>query len=233
MSARKISAIFKKQIKDTLKNKAVLVQFIMFPILAAIMENTIEIEGVSKGYFATLFATMFIGMSPLISIAAIISEEKEKGTLSMLMMSNVKASEYLIGVGSYIFLICSLGASVFGIVGGYKGTDFLEFFGIMSLGILIAIAIGALIGILSKNQMAETSITVPVMMIFSFLPMISMFNEGIRKVSRFTYSQQINNLIYAIGEKTISLESILVIGLNAAVVFALFVLAYRKGGLGQ
>ncbi|MGM9974331.1 MAG: ABC transporter permease, partial [Clostridiaceae bacterium] len=133
MSIRKISAIFIKQLKDTLKNKGVLVQFIMFPFMAVIMESTIKIENLPKGYFVLLFATMFIGMSPLISMAAIISEEKEKNTLPMLMMSNVKASEYLIGVGSYLYLICSVGTCVFGIVGGYKGADFARFFGIMSV----------------------------------------------------------------------------------------------------
>ncbi len=232
MSIRKISAIFKKQLKDTLKNKGVLVQFIMFPLMAVIMEGTIKIENMPKGYFVLLFATMFIGMSPLISMAAIISEEKEKNTLPMLMMSNVKASEYLIGVGSYLYLICSIGTCIFGIVGGYKGAEFARFFGIMSVGILIAIAIGAVIGLLSKNQMAETSISVPVMIIFSFLPMISMFNETIGKVSKFTYSQQINNLISSIRGEDVGIESIIILGINFAVVVGLFGMAYRKREVG-
>ncbi|WP_426348668.1 ABC transporter permease [Alloiococcus sp. CFN-8] len=232
MSIRKISAIFKKQIKDTFKNKGVLVQFIMFPLMAVIMEGTIKIENMPKGYFVLLFATMFIGMSPLISMAAIISEEKEKNTLPMLMMSNVKASEYLIGVGSYLYLICSIGTCIFGVVGGYKDADFARFFGIMSVGILIAIAIGAVIGLLCKNQMAETSISVPVMIIFSFLPMISMFNETIGKVSRFTYSQQINNLISSIRGEAVGIESIIILGINLVVVVGLFGVAYRRREIG-
>ena len=34
---RNISAIMKKQLKDTLKNKPVLIQFIIFPVMAVIM----------------------------------------------------------------------------------------------------------------------------------------------------------------------------------------------------
>ena len=74
-------AIIKKQLKDTLKNKTVLIQFIMFPMLTLIMNHTIAIDGMPENFFVNLFATMYIGMAPLTSIAAIIAEEKEKNTL--------------------------------------------------------------------------------------------------------------------------------------------------------
>ena len=89
-----ICAILWKQLKDTLKNKTILIQFVMFPALTLIMEN-------------------------------------------------VKPAEYLIGVGIYIWIICMIGVAI---------------------------------GTWSKNQMMATSVTVPVMMVFSFLPMLSMFN---------------------------------------------------------
>ena len=73
------AAIFEKQIKDTLKNKEILIQFIMFPILALIMEKAIKIEGMPPHFFANMFSAMYVGMAPLVSIAAVIAEEKEKG----------------------------------------------------------------------------------------------------------------------------------------------------------
>ena len=45
-----IIAILQKQIKDTFKNKTILIQFIMFPILAVIMENGIKIEGMPGNF---------------------------------------------------------------------------------------------------------------------------------------------------------------------------------------
>jgi len=170
-------------------------------------------------------------MAPLTGMAAIISEEKEKNTLRVLMMSNVRAGEYLIGVGAYIFLLCMLGAVVFGIVGDYQGSAMLQFLFVMSIGILTSLLIGAAIGTWSKNQMSATSITIPVMMIFSFLPMLAMFNESIGKVSRLIYSQQINNLMSNIGVLELSFENVFVIAANMAVVIALFVIAYRRSGL--
>lgn len=89
MSWNKIYAIFNKQLKDTLKNRSVLIQFLMFPIMAIIMQNSVKMQGMPENYFVTLFASMYIAMAPITSMAAIISEEKEKNTLRVLLMSNV------------------------------------------------------------------------------------------------------------------------------------------------
>ena len=78
---KNIKAVFMKQILDTIKNKTVFIQFLMFPIIAVIMENAVKIEDMPEHFFAKLFAVMFIGMSPLSCMSAIISEEKEKNTL--------------------------------------------------------------------------------------------------------------------------------------------------------
>lgn len=81
-----VFAIFRKQTKDTLKNKTVLIQFAMFPILTLVMSNAVKIDGRPANFFVNLFATMYVEMAPLTSIAAIISEEKENNTLRVLLM---------------------------------------------------------------------------------------------------------------------------------------------------
>ena len=73
-----VAAIFKKQIKDTLKNKTILIQFILFPMLTLLMSRTVRVEGMPENFFVNLFAAMYIGMAPLTSMAAVIAEEKEK-----------------------------------------------------------------------------------------------------------------------------------------------------------
>ena len=78
MRGKRIYAVWKKQMKDTLKNKAVLLQFVMFPVLSIIMQNSIKIDGMQERYFVILFATMYVGMAPLTAVASIISEEKER-----------------------------------------------------------------------------------------------------------------------------------------------------------
>lgn len=221
-------AIFQKQVKDTFRNKTILIQFVMFPVLTVVMENAVKIEGMPVNFFVNLFATMYVGMAPLTSMAAVISEEKEKNTLRVLRMANVKFMEYLLGVGGYIWLICMLGACVFGICGQYKGRAWWNFVTVMAIGILVSILIGAVIGTWGKNQMAATSITVPVMMIFSFLPMLSMFNSTMEKIARFTYSQQLHLLISNVERMEVSIENISVMVLTVIVTMMLFIYAYKK-----
>lgn len=225
------AVIFRKQLSDTLKNKTILIQFLMFPVLVIIMENLVRIEDMPEHFFVKLFAVMFVGMAPLTCMSAIISEEKEKNTLRVLMMSNVRPAEYLAGVGAYVFVMCSAGMAVFAAVGGYSGTGLVRFIAVMSAGIILSELTGAVIGVFSRNQMTATSVTVPVMMIFSFLPMLSMFNDTVRNAARITYSQQISDLINGIGTSGISAESVIVIAVNAVIAAALFVIVYRRKGL--
>lgn len=227
---RNIAAIFKKQIKDTLKNKTVLIQFIMFPILTLIMNNAIQIDGMPENFFVNLFAAMYIGMAPMTSIAAIISEEKETNTLRVLMMSIVKPYEYLTGIGSYIFFACMLGASVICVAGNYTLHSSLAFMVVMTIGIFISLLLGAAIGTLSQTQMMATSLTVPVMIILSFLPMLSMFNTTIAKIARFTYSEQISLMIHHINSLQPEPGDICIIVLNIVLFAALFITAYKKCG---
>lgn len=64
--------------KETFKNKAILVQFLLFPVLTPIMESAIKIENMPEHFFVKLFAVMFVDMAPLTCMSSIISEEKEK-----------------------------------------------------------------------------------------------------------------------------------------------------------
>ena len=228
---KNIAVIFKKQIKDTLKNKMVLIQFLMFPVLVVIFENVVKIEDMPEHFFVKLFAVMFVGMAPLTCMSAIIAEEKEKNTLRVLLMSNVKPAEYLVGVGAYVFVMCSAGMAVFAVVGGYSGTELVRFIAAMSAGIILSELTGAVIGIFSRNQMTATSISVPVMMLLAFLPMLSMFNDTIKSVAQMTYSQQISELINGIGDSGIQTESLIVIAVNFVLAVILFTVAYKRKGL--
>lgn len=228
---KNIKAVFIKQMIDTLKNKTVFIQFLMFPIMSIIMENALKIDNMPKHFFVKLFSVMFVGMAPLTCMSSIISEEKEKNTLRVLMMSNVKSWQYLVSVGAYVFIMCMIGTIVFAVLGEYRNSELAVFIVSMVSGIILSELIGAVVGIFGKNQMTATSVTVPVMMIFSFVPMLSMFNKNIEKIARVIYSQQISNLINGIGISDISTESIVVITVNFIIASVLFAVVYRKKGL--
>ncbi len=228
---KNIAVVFEKQIRDTFRNKTILIQFLMFPVLVILFENAVKIEDMPEHFFVKLFSVMFVGMAPLTCMSAIISEEKEKNTLRVLLMSNVKPAEYLIGVGGYVFLMCSVGTAVFAVVGGYGGAELVGFIAVMSSGIILSELTGAVIGVFSRNQMSATSITIPVMMIFAFLPMLSMFNDTIKEIARVTYSQRISELINGLGNSGVSTECVVVIAVNFAAAVILFIAAYKRKGL--
>lgn len=214
--------------KDTLKNKTILIQFVMFPVMTIVMENAIEIDNMPQHFFANLFAVMYIGMAPLTSMAAILSEEKEKNTLRVLYMSNVKALEYFAGNALYIWSICMLGSLVIGVAGGYRGVILVKFMLLMAVGHFISTMLGAAIGAVSRNQMMATGISIPIMMVFSFLPMLSMFNETIESFAGIFYSQQLNRLIGSMNHMEIDGECIIVMCMNVLIIGGIFALSYGK-----
>lgn len=225
---RHMMAILWKQLKDTTSNKEILVQFLMFPIMTIVMEKAVKIDGMPAHYFANLFGVMYIAMAPITSMASIISEEKEKNTLRVLLMSNVKPMEYLVGVGIYIWSICFMGVAVIATATGYEGKDWLKFVAVMAIGEMVSVVIGAWIGVWCKNQMAATSITVPVMLVFSFLPMIASFNDKISAIAQYTYSYQMQMLVNNMVDFKIEMENVAVIGVNMLIAAVLFVVAYKK-----
>ena len=221
--------IIKKQLKDTLKNKTVLIQFVLFPIMTLIMENTVKIDGMPELFFTKLFSIMYVGMAPLTSVASIISEEKEKNTLRVLTMANVKPWQYLIGIGFYVWLICMIGAGV--MATGIKNEAVPFYLLVMAVGFGISILAGACIGIFSRNQMTATSIVMPVMMVFAFSPMLAMFNESMEKVARFVYTQQLKRIMDDMTFAGIKTDGICILAVNATLMIILFFIAFRKKGL--
>ncbi|MBQ1570710.1 MAG: ABC transporter permease, partial [Clostridiales bacterium] len=210
-------------------NKTVLIQFVMFPVLTLIFENAINIPDMPELFFTKLFSVMYMGMAPLVAVASIIAEEKEKNTLRVLTMANVKAWEYLAGIGIYVWTICMAGAGVMATT--LSSGDIPFYLGVMAAGFIISIAIGACIGIIASNQMAATSLSLPVMLIFSFMPMLAMFNDKIEKIAGIFYTQQIRELLGNMTFDGIKTETMLVVAVNALLALSLFFAAFKRKGL--
>ena len=172
---------------------------------------------------------MYMGMAPLTSVASIISEEKEKNTLRVLMMANVKAWEYLAGVGLYVWTLCMAGA---GVMATGIPRDHIPFFlTVMAAGFTVSIVMGACIGVFAPNQMVATSLFMPVMLVFSFAPMLALFNDKIEKIAGVLYTQQLRILLNQMTFDGISAKTVAVLSVNAALALGLFFAAFRKKGL--
>ena len=213
-----ILVMIRKQMKDTFKNKAVLIQLILLPVVAFVLERVIRPEGVPELMYTKMFAAMYMAMAPLTAMSSIIAEEKEKNTLRVLMMSN-----------AYVWIISMIGSVLFAV--SFPAAEMPFFFLVMGAGFIISIVIGAVIGIASKNQMSATSIGAMAMIILSFIPMFAMFNDGIGKVARFLYTQQTRFLLDAMSFAEIKWDGAAILAANAVLAVVMFFIAFRKKGL--
>ncbi|MFB0918607.1 MAG: ABC transporter permease [Clostridiaceae bacterium] len=235
MKIRRISAVFTKQIKDTLKNKTVLANFILLPLMTLVLTQAMgkNLSEMPDNYFVIMFSAMYVGMIPLMNSAAIIGEEKEKNTLRTLIMANVKPMEYLIGIALFIVFASSLGALAMALIGGISGMKLIMYMGVMILGSFASYFIGCGIGIMSQNQMSATSIATPFMLLFSFLPMLSMFNKTIESIAKFSFTQQIYSLLQDLTPSNFTPDKFAIIFINIIIFIIFFVYAYRKSRLAD
>ena len=228
---RSIQAIFFKQVRDVLRNKLVLIQFIIMPAVAFIMTELVAKADptIPDGMFVAMFAPMFAGMTLLTATAGAIAEDIERKSLRLLVMAGVKPHAYLLGVGGVFLLAGAAGALVFGLMGRFEPMALLKFVAALLLGSAASAVLGAAIGIVSKNQQAAVALGMPVAMVLAFGPMITMFNETVKKIFGVLYTQQISIVVNdPAGDFG---RPLLIMLANIAVLAALFALAYKKKGL--
>jgi len=251
---KNINAIFYKQLKDTIKNPAALIQFIIFPLLAFVMDtfmNTermaeemianlpydIDVSSIFEGMTAnmpnmtTMQATIFAGMGLIPIVAGIIAEDIEKKSLRFLSMAGIKPAQYLAGVGGVIMFISLFSSMAFSLIAGFTGADFLIFTAAMMSGVAGSIVLGAAFGIMTKNQQASAGITMPVALILGFGPVMAQMNPRVARFLFITYTQQLNIIADYLtigGVDTPLWQSFSIIWANIAVLTVLFVIVFKK-----
>ena len=228
---RVVKTIFIKQAKDMFKNMGVLVQFIVFPVVALIMTRLVALptEDMPNNMFVTMMGAIFVGMGLITVTAGILAEEIESKSLRMLVMAGVKPHQYLLGVGGFIFVAGAITSIAFGLMGDFTGLEFIKFVGIMVAGAAASIILGATIGIFAKNTQAATGLSMPIAMILGFTPMITNFNEPLERVAIIFHTQQLNIITNDFSANLV--KAFAIIGANILVLTVLFAIAYKKKGL--
>ena len=224
-----VEAVFIKQVKDVRKDIQVLTLFFVYPLIAFIMCGSILIEGAESSFFITIFSTMHSIFTPIVVTAAIIAEEKEKNTLRVLMLSGVRPMEYLLSIGGFVLIGTLITSSLFVGIGNYSLGEAGGFLGAMAVGSTISVIMGMTIGAYAPNMMSANGLAVPIAMCFAFLPMLASFNEKVEQVARFTYSQQISQIIEHNSIK--SFMSIGIILVNSILIFVAFIVIFKRNRL--
>ena len=243
---RNLKAIFKKQLKSTIRNPGILFQFIVFPLLAFLMDIMMvtDFEGIPQDIadmlaanmpnMVTMQATMFAGMGLIMVIAGIVAEDIEKKSLRFLMMAGVKPGAYLLGTSSVIFVVSFFTSVAFSLISEFTGVDFWIFTASLMSGVTGSIIVGATIGILTKNQQAASGLSLPIGLLLGFGPMMAQFNDRVANALHVFYTQQLNVVAAYLttgGVDTPLWQSFAIMWGNVAVLGVLFAIVYKMKGL--
>jgi ABC-2 type transport system permease protein len=220
-----------KQAKDIFKNPMMLVQFLIYPVVALVMTLLVAKPnpGIPNNMFVSMMGAIFAGMALTVSISAIIAEDVQQKSLRLLVMAGVKPHEYLLGTGGFILLVGVIISCVFGLTGDFTRAELAKFLAVMIGGAAASVLLGASIGILARNQQTAGAIATPLAMILGFTPMIANFNETAEKAASILYTQQLNVIVNDFSASFT--KALTVIGANILALLALFVFAYKKKGL--
>ena len=238
MNIRICKALFMKDLKNCFVNKNVFLMLAL-PILFGVMYKFLlgDILKEATGSFVIVMCiVMTISIIPLNVLANMVAEEKEKHTLRSLMLANVSATDFLLSKafvalvlmlidGILIFLVCQepIGYLVY----------FLIFYILASLSVLF---FGALVGLLSKDQMSAGTLSSPLMIFLMLPPIFSQLNEMIEKIAVIFPTTSFQTLYLQLSTKQPFFNQDTVIAIIVCIVWIIFgviafMYGYKKKGL--
>ncbi|WP_416829281.1 ABC transporter permease [Ectobacillus polymachus] len=189
-SFKRVNAIFIKDWKDLQRNSYIIFTLALPLVLAAWLGRMGDDRAVLNTYpinLALVIAGAFIQ-------SAMVAEEKEKNTLRGLLLSPASTLEILIGKSalSAVTTIVVIIGSIF--LSDYKVPSPPLFVLSVILGLIFYLAIGTILGLLSRTVMETSIIGMPVMVIFGMSSMLKPMvkNEMLLKVIDYLPNEQLN-----------------------------------------
>lgn len=232
MSFRKINAIFMKQLNHSYKNLNVASMVVVMLVISfgfsAMIDGMADGEGVNhvNNMVSTLLGMNILMVGTLI-MCFLISEEKEKNTLQVLMTSTVSPVEFLIGNGLMTLLATTATSAVIMLMFGWN--EFSVFILLVSAFTSIAgIVMGALVGILSRNQTEASAISTPFVFGLMMTPMFFGNNEIVQTIFNYLFIQNMVDAIINFSTGETILMNLVIIAGNILVLFAIFTIVYRR-----
>ena len=190
-SMKRMLAIFQKDLKDLSKNMFVGTTFIL-PFMMAILYRNIEWM---EGYYLVINLA-FVSIAFFVQ-CALIAEEKEMNTLRGLMLSPATIPEILGGKSLVSFLLTILTIIICVKFIGYQP----EHLGLISIALLLSLifylALGTMLGLLTKTVIEASVMMLPVMFIFGFSSFVPMLVEKYPALSFVEYLPSVQLIEFA------------------------------------
>ncbi|MGY3778031.1 ABC transporter permease [Isobaculum melis] len=228
-----IYILFKKQLKNMLTNKQLLVM-LLFSVLYPVGMKSLMPEEASHemppAYFIGFGVLFCVAMVGPMMMAYPLAEEKEKHTLRVLMTSGVKPVDYLLGsllatglvnILGCLFILVTVNATFINIFYYLVGVVF---------SLIPSLIYGAVIGIICKNQMSTGLLTIPFGLPLMLVPMLSSLNSTLGKINDYLFTGQLMNFLnkLMLGEQPFTVQFFLVTIVTSIVLGIVFMIFYRK-----
>ncbi len=191
---------------------------IMYFILSLIAKDMFAKEGEA-------FVLMHVILVPIMIMATIVAEEKEKGTLKLLMLSGVSTLEYIIGIMIALMTCIIFGLLAFVVLGALQSDTSVQHDIIILYCAVCSMVIGGMIGVSVPNLMSVSLVALPVILIIFFMPMIGILQPQTKCITGLFYSSVANDILMG-SELTIGRIGILV--LNFVLIVILFSVFFQK-----
>lgn len=161
-SMKRVNAIFVKDWKDLQRNSYVLFTLVL-PLFYAAWLGRIGADSAEMIAFPIVFALVIVGSFVQ---AAMVAEEKEKNTLRGLLLSPASVTEVFVGkslLSAFVTVVVIIGCIWLAEI----NVPSLPLFALSILiSLIFFLALGTLIGLLSRTVMETSIVGMPVMLIF-------------------------------------------------------------------
>lgn len=196
-SFRRYGALVTKEFKDMKNKKNAMFLYLLSVVLCVLYKNILvgKEDGMEPWQLLIMCASMGLVMGTSYVSSMLIAEEKEKNTLRTMLLSGLKPIEFFLGKGT-VSLILTMLTNVFMFF--YLGIDISILPMYLLLTTVIAIILnlfGAVVGMLSPNQMATGVIGLPILAIFLFIPVFAEIDQTIAKVAEFIPVYSMNKML--------------------------------------
>ena len=217
-----IRTIIEKEREDIFRNKRMLLIMFLFPIMYLIMSL---IAGDILTEDGSAFILMHIVLVPIMTIATIVAEEKEKSTLKLLVLSGVNTIQYIVGIIIIIMMFIIIGLLIFDFQGALRLDTTVQDVILIFISVICSMLIGSLIGATVPNQMSVGPIAIPIILIIFFIPVSTIFLPKYKCFTKYLYSSVAFDILKG---GVITFETIWILALNLVLIGILFILLFNR-----
>lgn len=242
----KLWALLKKDFKMMLNNKNQLFMILLPVIFALLYQNIfsdmmIDAESSPSSEFGATFVLMLssivnLSALPISALSMMVAEEKEKNTMRTLMLCDVSATEFLISKILVVLASVELSACAIFVI---TKADMTYLLGFLFLTLIVALSIlllGAVVGLVAKDQMSTGTLSSPIMLLLMMPPMFAQMNSTIASVAKWLPTTSFMSITQSLLQNGILFSSDLIF--DYAIIFLwiilgifIFAFVYRKKGI--